>query len=756
VRVGFILSALFLLVAAIFGLTGPSANAPANRYVNSQSCAECHQKISESYRQTSMGRSFFAPAPENTIEDYKQKHTYDHAASDTHYSMDIQDGTYYQRRWQTGFDGKDTNREDMRIDYVVGAGDHARSYLHRTELGTLIELPLGWYSERDGYWAMSPGFDSHHPQTRRLVSYECMFCHNGYPQNPTESQAQNPVPVFSGTLPQGIDCQRCHGPGELHERTARTQGMKPAEIRATIVNPARLNPKLQLEACMQCHLEPTSGRIPSIMRKFDRSPYSFVPGQPLEDFTLYFDHPPGRGYDDKFEIAGAAYRLRKSRCFLESKGEMTCLTCHDPHQSLPTGDAGEKYFSARCLGCHQGALSTQVAAGKHPADSRCLTCHMPQRRTDDVVHAVVTDHFIQRQLPARDLLAELRERHLSDAEDYHGEVVPYYPLPLPPVGENPLYQAVAQVALGNNLKQGLSDLSRAMSKHPPREMEFYTTLGDAYRNSGETEHAAEAFEQAVQRSPDSVTALQSLAGAYKGLGKEERSEEALNRALRIAPSDASVWLQYGMLDAGVGRTDRAIEKVRKAVGINPDLPEAYTSLAGLLFATHQLDPAEVAVRNALSTDPYDATAYNTAGRVLATKGQAQEALFDFAKAARLRPTSGAYNYDYALMLVHTNQFDQAEVSAQAAVAQDPNFAPGHELLGTLFARKSQLAEAAGEYQKAVQIQPDFSRAQLDLGLILANQGDLAGAAEHLRAAAAGKDPAVAQRATQALARIGKQ
>jgi hypothetical protein len=275
VRIGFILSALFLTVAAIFALA-PQAP-PANHYIDSHACAACHSRIYESYRRTSMGQSLFAPTAANTVEDYKDKHTFYHATSDTHYSMIVRDGAYYQRRWQSGFDGSDTNIEEMKIDYVIGAGDHARSYLHRTGLGTLIELPLGWYSERGGYWAMSPGFDSHHPQTRRRVSYECMFCHNGYPQNPTPNQARSLEPVFSGQLPQGIDCQRCHGPGELHVRTAQTPGAKLADISAAIVNPAKLNPKRQMEACMQCHLEPTSGRIPSLIRRFNRTPYSYVP-----------------------------------------------------------------------------------------------------------------------------------------------------------------------------------------------------------------------------------------------------------------------------------------------------------------------------------------------------------------------------------------------------------------------------------------------------------------------------------------------
>ncbi len=114
---------------------------------------------------------------------------------------------------------------------------------------------------------------------------------------------------------------------------------------------------------------------------------------------------------------------------------MTCLTCHDPHQPLPTGEAATKYYSAQCRSCHEPALSALVAAGKHTDASNCISCHMPERRTEDVVHAVVTDHFIQRRLPTRDLLAELPERHLTDAEDYHGKVVPYYPQPFPQTGE---------------------------------------------------------------------------------------------------------------------------------------------------------------------------------------------------------------------------------------------------------------------------------------------------------------------------------
>src|SRR5919198_337307 len=74
-------------------------------------------------------------------------------------------------------------------DYVLGSGAHARSYLHRTSRGSLVELPLGWYAEKGGGWGMSPGFDTAHPQTRRLTSYECVFCHAAYPKIPANHDA---------------------------------------------------------------------------------------------------------------------------------------------------------------------------------------------------------------------------------------------------------------------------------------------------------------------------------------------------------------------------------------------------------------------------------------------------------------------------------------------------------------------------------------------------------------------------------------
>ncbi len=313
-------------------------------------------------------------------------------------------------------------------------------------------------AEKGGYWAMSPGFNTPRPQTRRFVSYQCVFCHDGYPKIPPGHDAPGSDPVFAGELPQGIDCQRCHGPGGRHADLARTAGAKPGDIRASILNPARLAPSLRMDVCLQCHLQPASGEIPSLIRRFNRGPFSFAPGEPLAGFLLAFDHAPGTGHDDKFEIVNSsAYRLQKSQCFLKSEGAMTCTTCHDL-KAVQRGAAAARHYSDVCKTCHAAAFEATVAAGRHPAAAECLGCHMQKRRTEDVVHAVMTDHWIRRRLPPGNPLAELSER-LSAAAEYEGEVVPFYPSPLPKTDENALYIAVAQVALDNNTGTGATNLA---------------------------------------------------------------------------------------------------------------------------------------------------------------------------------------------------------------------------------------------------------------------------------------------------------
>src|SRR4029434_714738 len=113
---------------------------------------------------------------------FAERHTSYHRASDRHYTLLERNGKFYQRRHQIGPCGREENVFEREIHYVVGSGNHAKTFLHRNADGRLMELPLAWYAEGGGTWALKPGYDHPSPPDfRRQIPLECMFWHNAYP-----------------------------------------------------------------------------------------------------------------------------------------------------------------------------------------------------------------------------------------------------------------------------------------------------------------------------------------------------------------------------------------------------------------------------------------------------------------------------------------------------------------------------------------------------------------------------------------------
>jgi predicted CXXCH cytochrome family protein len=572
----------------------------AGDYVDSSECASCHPTIYETFQHSGMGRSFSRLGPV-TIEDFKVNNTFYHRASDRYYTMYERGGRYFQRRHQLGPDGAPINVVEKEIDYVLGSGNHARTYLHLDEQKKLVELPVGWYAEKGGYWAMNPGYDRpDQPDFRRRITQECYFCHNSYPAIAKDSDRTGGDAAFPGKMPEGIDCQRCHGPGDAHIRATQAVNSTADQIRKSIVNPRRLSSDRNLEICMQCHLESTSARLPYSVRRFDRGVFSYRPGEPLADYALHFERAPNTERVERFEIANQAYRLRRSACFQMSGGAMTCTTCHDPHNA-PRGEEATRHYVSVCQSCHEDAIQKLAAAGRHPSSADCLGCHMPKRRTEDVVHVVMTDHYIQRNKPSRDLLAPIAQSSETD-NDYMGEVLLYYPPSLPSAADSELYTAVAQVIQNSNLNEGIPLFRAALQKHRPAEGEFYFVMGEAYSNTNAPDLAIPMYREALERRPDFWPALYRLGLSLASVGQEQRGLEFLERARKLS-TDERLLNALAMAYRRMGRLGEAVAVLKSAVPINPDFPQTYTNLGEILLQMGDVGGAQSAFNEAIRAEP---------------------------------------------------------------------------------------------------------------------------------------------------------
>ncbi len=755
----------------------PPAGSDPSGYIDSAICAECHQNIAQSYNATGMGRSFSLPDAAGLRSEFNGA-SVDNQPSGMHYVLLERDGKLLERRYQIGYRGEQTNIVDKQVDYVIGSGNHAQTFLHRNAQGKLIELPVTWYAERGGYWAMSPGYDrADQEDFRRAIPAECMFCHNAYPRplsgfNPA---GLNP-PAFPKTLPEGIDCQRCHGPGRAHAEAARS-GASVDVIRAAIVNPARLNRDRQLEVCMQCHLETSSSHMPNEIRRYNRAVFSYRPGQPLGDYEIFFD-PISNRKDDRFEIAHAAYRLRMSACFRNS--QMTCITCHDPHTSYRAPGMAQHYLAV-CQSCHQDVKHTVAL----PASENCLTCHMPQRRADDAVHVVMTDHYIQRIKLDRDLVAPKPE--MIDEQGRLG-IVLYYPPQLPPTAENELYLDLAKVQDGSRGAPAIAHLEEDLLKDSPAASEFYFELAHAYSKVGRDADAVRWYEEALRRRPVYPAASKELAIALVAADKMPRAEEILSRAAAASPDDGQLLADLGnlyqrqervadarralsralALDPSQAQTENLLgllairekdrqdaEKwLRAAIRDNPDLAEAHSNLGNLLSGAGDYEQAAYQFQRAIRVDSKYAAAHHGYGLMLELMHSYDQAIDELEQAARLDPGDAQTHGDLGDLLAARGQLPEAEAQYGMALASEPGAADLHTSLGEVLAAEGKQAEAGRQFAKAVAINPTVYEAQLGLATVLAREGQTAEARLHCQKAAESPDPSLRGAALNLLHQLG--
>lgn len=606
-------------------------------YIDDRTCASCHRDIVRDFPTIGMARAFYRPAEGAVIEDFENAHFY-HEASQRHYEMVREDGRLLLRRYQLDHRGERRNVLEEEVDWILGSGSKTRSYLYQTEWGELYQLPLGWYSD-EAKWAMAPGYDNaDHQGFGRKIQRDCMFCHNAYPQVPAGSDVHGEPQVFPMELPAGLGCQRCHGPGEDHVQTAFDLDATPEMVQVTVVNPAKLSPQLRDDVCLQCHLQPSVTL--SGVRQFDRPMYSYRPGEPLDEYLVHMDVVEERPREERFEINHHPYRLHQSPCFTESPaGALACVTCHDPHHKPPAAEA-RKVFREACLSCHTVDACTLEAMADDPAVQAvlpegvaaddCAACHMSQRRTQDVVEVVLTDHLIRRRPGG----PELREP-FGDVEHRIETVRFLYPERAPegPIAE--VYRQVAMVRSGS--RAALDRLHQALEKAKPPQVEPYLELTVGLLGAGRFSEAEGVLAEVFARRPDHVGAKVHLGVAKAAQGKTEAALDVLRRVVEVAPERPEGHFNLGRVLVHSGDIDGAMPHFRRALEVRPNLVEAWVELGNAQARLGQVAGALGSWRRALALDPKAQTAQRNVVEALVQLDRRDEALVELQAWLHLDP-----------------------------------------------------------------------------------------------------------------------
>ncbi|MCU1329927.1 MAG: tetratricopeptide repeat protein, partial [Bryobacterales bacterium] len=574
----------------------------------------------------------------------------------------------FQRRFELTSQGTQTNVYEMEATHAVGSGNHARTWLHRSDAGEFTELPLTWYSQ-EKRWAMSPGFDNPAPQDfTRIVDDRCLFCHNGYPSE-------------AGKLAEGIDCQRCHGPGSRHIEIASAGRAARSDIAAAIVNPRKLSAERQFDVCLQCHLETTSAPLPAIMLRFDREMNSFRPGEALSAYAVQFDDVSSA---NRFEIVNQGYRLRQSACFRESQGRLTCLTCHDPHQHQTSAAR----YRSQCVSCH-----SSVASAGHPdlQTSDCISCHMLKRRAQDVDHVVMTDHRIERK-PA----------NLPKTPAASGRPTLYFPaqLPEPDAG---LYLGAALIVGGADRRDGIAKMQKSLNPNSPAKAT--AVLGEGYFAEGNSDRAIELFQQSLAKNPAAPKVRYNLGEALAQAGRSGEARVEYEQALRLRGAFPEA--EYALANALIktGDTASAIAHFQKAILLRPNYAEAHNNLGNLRANGGAFDEALRELTVAVQINPALTDAHINLARVLSAQHQLPAAIEEIRKAVSLNGRHAVARYNLAMLLQQTGSSLPAIAEYRRAVDIDPDFVEAHLRLAQALGDAGQLDASISEFREVLRRRP---------------------------------------------------
>lgn len=534
--------------------------------------------------------------------------------------------------------GKDTIYKRIeKVDYIIGSGQHTNSHLFNTN-GYLHQMPMTFYTQK-GTWDLPPGFENGmNTRFSRKIGLECMSCHNALPDFVEGSENKYT------DVPNGINCERCHGPGSAHV-ALKQQGIRvdtTKEIDYSIVNPAKLPIDLQFDVCQRCHLQGNA------VLKEGKSFFDFKPGMPLSDILTVF-LPRYEGAEDEFIMASHADRLKMSKCFLKSfkpeehtsslkpyKESMTCVTCHNPHVSVKV--TGNDVFNSACKNCHENKnkiLCSENIESRKLKQDNCVSCHMPKSGSIDIPHVSVTDHFIRKPVskiekekikkfiglyainekhPAAKVIAEAYINQLEKFDLKNTWLLDSAQSYLPDKSEQDVRNNFSLLARICFLRQNFEKLKTYTSKAGKKYLldtfnkkslsnnDAWTLyrVGEAYSKTGSISEAYDYFKKACELALYNLEFKNKLAGVLLALNKTDDAQLLYESIIKEDSKFPQAYCNLGFIFMLKENAFMAELNYNKALALDPDYEQAIINKTGLYVSQKQTQKAKQVLLDFLS------------------------------------------------------------------------------------------------------------------------------------------------------------
>ncbi|HEX8889036.1 MAG TPA: tetratricopeptide repeat protein [Pyrinomonadaceae bacterium] len=260
---------------------------------------------------------------------------------------------------------------------------------------------------------------------------------------------------------------------------------------------------------------------------------------------------------------------------------------------------------------------------------------------------------------AAQLYDALAEKRPHDASVLYGAALSTFNVGRPAEAESLARRAVdAALALakGANVK----------SVENERASDALVLLGVVLAVRNDDAGALKAIQQAVQLAPNNFDAQLALGRALFGMGDDAGATRAFRAAVALKPSDTQALFFLATTLEHNGDMDAALAAYRELVARQPRTAEGHLGLGVLLLKRSgaEADEGVRELERALEINPDLYEARVALGRVLITRGRANDAVEHLRRAAELAPGNPEPHYQLSLAYRRLGRKDEAEAESE--------------------------------------------------------------------------------------------
>jgi tetratricopeptide (TPR) repeat protein len=270
---------------------------------------------------------------------------------------------------------------------------------------------------------------------------------------------------------------------------------------------------------------------------------------------------------------------------------------------------------------------------------------------------------------------------------------------------------------------------------------YYESAYEAEGRSEDADLSIEEYKKALALSPDSPEITERLAEIY---AKSQRTDEAVEEAQSLLKKDpdnlgahrllARIYVRElsepGVNSSQKGTLALAIGQFEQILRLHPEETPAAIWLARLYRFDNRHDDAEKILREVLKREPENAEALQQLSQLYVDQGRASDAISLLEKAAS-RSSSGDLLATLGEAETQLHDYAKAESAFRRAVDASPDDSAYRSGLAQALLSQGKLADALAQYERLTQADPDSAENYLRVAQISRRLGRLDEAEKNL-------------------------